>query len=95
MWPKPIGHVLYIYINILTWLRGFQVKPLGVVFFVSKSLLEIEEQRKLEKFAILIRKSRSHARISIYSKNPRVRTYFFRVWQNRFLYFGVLTGILG
>ena len=29
------------------------------------------------------------------SKNPRVRTYFFRVWQNRFLYFGVLTGILG
>ena len=30
-----------------------------------------------------------------YSKNPRVRTYFFRVWQNRFLYFGVLTGILG
>ena len=29
-----------------------------------------------------------------YSKNPRIRTCFFRVWQNRFLYFGVLTGIL-
>lgn len=29
------------------------------------------------------------------SKNPPVRTYFFRVKQNRFLYFGVLTGILG
>ena len=29
-----------------------------------------------------------------YSKNPRVRTYFFRVWQNRF-FIGVLTGNLG
>ena len=33
-------------------------------------------------------------RIRKYSKNPRIRTCFFRVWQNRFLYFGVLTGIL-
>ena len=33
----------------------------GVVFFVSKSLLGIERQKKLEKFAILTRKSRSHA----------------------------------
>ena len=32
--------------------------------------------------------------VFIYSKNPRIRTCFFRVWQNRFLYFGVLTGIL-
>ena len=32
--------------------------------------------------------------VVIYSKNPRIRTCFFRVWQNRFLYFGVLTGIL-
>jgi len=33
----------------------------GVVFFVSKSLLGIEGQKKLEKFAILTRKPRSHA----------------------------------
>ena len=37
----------------------------GVVFFVSKSLLGIEGQKKLEKFAILTRKPRSHARILI------------------------------
>ena len=29
-----------------------------------------------------------------YSKNPCVRTYFLRVWQNVVLYFGVLTGML-
>ena len=39
---------------------------LNVVFFVSKSLLGIEGQRKLEKFTILTRKPRSHARILIY-----------------------------
>ena len=34
----------------------------GVVFFVSKSLLGIEGQKKLsEKFEILTRKPRSHA----------------------------------
>ena len=33
----------------------------GVVFFVSKSLLGIEGQKKLEKFAILTRKPRSRA----------------------------------
>ena len=38
----------------------------GVVFFVSKSLLGIERQKKLEKFAILTLKPRSHARILIY-----------------------------
>ena len=38
----------------------------GVVFFVSKSLLGIETQEKLEKFAILTRKPRSHVRILIY-----------------------------
>ena len=32
----------------------------GVVFFVSKSLLGIEGQKKVEKFAILTRKPRSH-----------------------------------
>ena len=35
----------------------------GVVFFVSKSLLGIERQKKLEKFVILTRKPRSHARL--------------------------------
>ena len=33
----------------------------GVVFFVSKSLSGIGGQKKLEKFAILTRKPRSHA----------------------------------
>ena len=32
-----------------------------VVFFVSKSPLGIERQKKLQKFAILTRKPRSHA----------------------------------
>ena len=36
------------------------------VFFVSKSLLEIERQKKLEKFAFLTRKPRSQVRILIY-----------------------------
>ena len=43
-----------------------QTSIFGVVFFVSKSLLGIERQQKLEKFAILTRKPRSHARILIY-----------------------------
>ena len=47
----------------------------GVVFFVSKSLLGIERQKKLEKFAILTRKPRSHARILIYRTWP-IPTYF-------------------
>ena len=42
----------------------------GVVLFVSKSLLGIERQKKLEKFAILTRKPRSHARILIYRTWP-------------------------
>ena len=37
----------------------------GVVFFVSKSLLGIEGQRKLEKFEILTQKPRNHAQILI------------------------------
>jgi len=41
-----------------------------VVFFVSKSLLGIEGQKKHEKFAILTRKPRSHARILIYRTWP-------------------------
>ena len=47
----------------------------GVVFFVSKSLLRIERQKKLEKFAILTRKPRSHARILIYRTWPIVRLH--------------------
>ena len=62
-----IGHVRYI--NILTWLRG-QTYIFGVVFFVSKSLLGIEKQKKLEKFAILTGKPRSHVRILIYRTWP-------------------------
>jgi len=42
----------------------------GVVFFVSKTLLGIERQKKLEKFAILTRKLRSHARKLIYRTWP-------------------------
>ena len=42
----------------------------GVAFFVSKSLLGIERQKKLEKFAILTRKPRSHAWILIYRTWP-------------------------
>ena len=42
----------------------------GVVFFVSKTLLGIETQKKLEKFAILTRKPRNHARILIYRTWP-------------------------
>ena len=67
---STIGHVRYI--NILTWLRGFQVKPLYLVLFslYLKSLLGIEGQGKLEKFAILTRKPRSHAWILIYRTWP-------------------------
>ena len=47
-----------------------QTSIFGVVFFVSKSLLGIKRQKKLEKFAILTRKPRSHARILIYRTWP-------------------------
>ena len=47
-----------------------QTSIFGVVFFVSKSPLGIESQKKLEKFAILTRKPRSHARILIYRTWP-------------------------
>ena len=40
-----------------------QTSIFGVVFFVSKPLLGIKIQKKLEKFAILTRKPRSHVRI--------------------------------
>ena len=47
-----------------------QTSIFGVVFFVSKSLLGIERQKKLEKFAVLTRKPRSHVRILIYRTWP-------------------------
>ena len=67
---KPIGHVRYI--NILTWLRGFQVKLLYLVLFsLYPSLFwELRDKRNLKKFAILTRKPRSHARILIYRTWP-------------------------
>ena len=60
---------IYQYSNMAPRLSG-QISIFGVVFFVSKSLLGIEGQRKLEKFAILTQKPRSHARILIYRTWP-------------------------
>ena len=51
---------IYQYSNMAPRLSGL-TSIFGVVFFVSKSLLGIEGQKKLEKFAILTRKPRSHA----------------------------------
>ena len=47
-----------------------QTSIFGVVFFVSKSLLGIERQKKLKKFTIFTRKLRSHVRILIYRTWP-------------------------
>ena len=60
---------IYQYSNMAPRLSG-QTSIFGVVFFVSKSLLGIEGQKKLEKFAILTQKPRSHARILIYRTRP-------------------------
>ena len=60
---------IYQYSNMAPRLSG-QNSIFGVVFFVSKSLLGIEGQKKLEKFAILTRKPRSRARILIYRTWP-------------------------
>ena len=49
---------IYQYSNMAPRLSG-QTSIFGVVFFVSKSLLGIEGQKELEKFAILILKPRS------------------------------------
>ena len=53
-------HSIYQYSNMGPRLSGL-TSIFGVVFFVSKSPLGIEGQKKLEKFAILTRKPRSHA----------------------------------
>ena len=63
---------IYQYSNMAPRLSG-QNSIFGVVFFVSKSLLGIERQKKLEKFAILTQKPRSHARILIYRTWPIVQ----------------------
>ena len=60
---------IYQYSNMTPRLSG-QTSIFGVVFFIPKSLLGIEGQRKLEKFAIFTRKPRSHARILIYRTWP-------------------------
>ena len=49
---------IYEYSNMAPRLSG-QTSKFGVVFFVSKSLLGIERQKKLKKIAILTRKPRS------------------------------------
>ena len=51
---------LYQYSNMAPRLSS-QTSIFGVVFFVSNSLLGIEGQNKLEKFAFLTRTPRSHA----------------------------------
>ena len=63
---------IYQYSNMAPRLSG-QNSIFGVVFFVSKSLLGIERQKKLEKFAILTRKPRSYARVLIYRTWPILR----------------------
>ena len=60
---------IYQYSNMAPRLSG-QTSIFGVVSFVSKSLMGIEGQKKLEKFAILTRKTRSHAWILIYRTWP-------------------------
>ena len=57
-----------IYFKILTWLRGFLVIFLYLVWFSLGSSIfwELRDKRSLEKFAILTLKSRSHEKIEIY-----------------------------
>ena len=50
---------IYQYSNMVPILSG-KTFIFGVVSFVSKSLMGIEGQKKLENFAILTRKPRSH-----------------------------------
>ena len=65
---------IYQYSNMAPRLSG-QTSIFGVVSFVSKSLMGIEGQKKLEKFAILTRKPRSHAWILIYRTWPIPRQF--------------------
>ena len=47
-----------------------QTSIFDVIFFVFKSLLGIERQKKLRKFTFFTRKPRSHVRILIYRTSP-------------------------
>ena len=47
-----------------------QTSKFGGVFFVFKSPLRIERQKKLKKFTILTRRPRSHVRVLIYRTWP-------------------------
>ena len=60
---------IYQYSNMAPRLSG-ETSIFGVAFFVSKSLLGIERQKKLIKFTIFTRKPRSHVRILIYRTWP-------------------------
>ena len=60
---------IYQYSNMAPRLSG-QTSKFGVVFFVSKSLLGIERQKKLKKIAVLTRKLRGHFSILIYRTWP-------------------------
>ena len=53
---------IYQYSNMVPRLSG-QTSIFGVVFFVSKSLLGIERQKKLKNFTVLTKMPRSHVRI--------------------------------
>ena len=64
---------MYQYSNMALRLSG-QTSIFGVVFFVSKSLLGIERQKKLSKISCLIRKLRSHVRILVYRTWPNIES---------------------
>ena len=51
-----------------------QTSVFGGVFFVFKSLLGIERQKKLKKMSFLTRKLRSHVRILIYRTWPNAES---------------------
>ena len=65
---------IYQYSNMATRLPG-QTSLFGVIFFVFKSLLGIERQKKLRKFTFFTRKPRSHVRILIYRTSPIVNLF--------------------
>ena len=72
-----IGHrrSTYQHSNIAPRLSG-QTSIFGVVFFVSRTLLEIERRKKLKIFTISTRTPRSDVRILIYQTTPISRRLF-------------------
>ena len=71
--PAAVGHnrsrSIYEYSNMAPRLSG-QTSIFDVVFFVSKSLLGMEGQKKLKKFTIFTRKPRCQVKILIYRTWP-------------------------